>query len=160
MPEHTPAPTPSRAVYGFVLYLSFQIFFIIYLIWALVPEEYFELIGITFLPQRYWAIAVPIYFLIVLTIFAFIIYPSLGLCMTPSVNDLRTFRDEAGTKINSKHLHLKNNTINEIDLCICKDKDKCCKEYYESVQSTTVNKTIPSLKDIDMWEVSENLFLK
>lgn len=63
MPEHTPAPTPSRAVYGFVMFLSFNIFFILYLVWAIVPEEYFERIGIDFLPQRYWAVSVPIYIL-------------------------------------------------------------------------------------------------
>lgn len=159
MPQHTPAPTPSRAVYGFVMYLSFEIFFIIYLIWAIVPDEYFELVGITFLPQRYWAIAVPIYFLIVLTIFAFIIYPALGWYMTPDVDDLRTFKDGIGSKRKSNFVHKQGNDLKSVG-CICKDKEKCYEEYYKTVQSTVVNKSIPRLKDMNMWEVSQNLFLK
>ncbi|XP_018570276.1 phosphatidylinositol N-acetylglucosaminyltransferase subunit P [Anoplophora glabripennis] len=159
MPQHTPAPTPTRAVYGFVMYLSFEIFFIIYVIWAIVPEEYLELIGITFLPQRYWAVAVPIYFLIVLTIFAFVIYPALGWSMTPDVDDLRTIKDDIGGKRKCNNVHEVVNHTKE-EGCICKDKEKCYKEYYNTVQSAVVNKSIPRLKDIDMWEVSENLFLK
>lgn len=158
MPQHTPAPTPTRAVYGFVMYLSFEIFFIIYLIWAIVPDEYFELVGITFLPQRYWAVAVPIYFLIVLTIFAFVIYPAMGWYMTPDVDDLRTIRDNIGSKKKCNYVHERNQSNK--GNCICTNKEKCYKEYYHTVQSAVVNKSIPRLRDIDMWEVSENLFLK
>ncbi|KAJ8947485.1 hypothetical protein NQ318_009788 [Aromia moschata] len=160
MPEHTPAPTPSRAVYGFVMYLSFRIFFILFLVWAAIPEEYFELIGITFLPQRYWAVAVPVYFLTVLTIFAFFIYPSLGSCMTPHADDLRTIKDKVGCSRKSNVSVKISDNAKNVSGCICKDKEKCCREYFESIQSTTLNKAIPSLRDMEMWKVSENLFLK
>lgn len=63
MVEHTPAPSPSRAVYGFAMFLCFNVFFLLYLVWAIVPEKYFEMIGIDFLPQRYWAVSIPIYIL-------------------------------------------------------------------------------------------------
>lgn len=160
MPEHTPAPTPIRAVYGFVMYLSFQIFFIIYLIWALVPEEYFTWIGITFLPQRYWAITVPIYSLTVLTLFAFIIYPSLGLCMTPDLDDWRTIRDKVGSRRKKNGEKFIGEMSETSAGCICENKDKCFKEFYEKVKISTVDKKIPKLYDLDMWDVSEHLYLK
>ncbi|XP_056632224.1 phosphatidylinositol N-acetylglucosaminyltransferase subunit P [Diorhabda sublineata] len=157
MPEHTPTPTPSRAVYGFVMYLSFRIFFIIYLIWAVVPESYFRLMGITFLPQRHWAITVPIYLLTVLTIVAFVIYPSLGLCMTPAIDDIRTIRDEIGCKRRKNGISLRD--TKKDSSCICKDKGNCCKELYESIQHTFANNAIPVLRDLDISDVSELLYL-
>lgn len=155
MPEHTPAPTPSRGVYGFVMYLSFQLFFILYLLWALIPEKYFLYIGITFLPLRHWAVTVPIYLLTVLTIFAFIIYPSLGLVMTPNVDDLRTIRDKHGAENKTSVKVKKTSDYNE---CICLNKSKCYKEYFKK-NSRRSNKCIEELKDLDMWDVSEHLYL-
>lgn len=157
MPEHTPAPSPSRGVYGFVMYLSFQLFFIFYLIWALIPEKYFMQIGITFMPERHWAITVPIYFLTVLTIFAFVIYPSLGLCMTPNVDDLRTIKDKYGSEKEAKGIVLKKHD-DKIE-CICVNKNSCYKDSYEKTQMHIVNKFIPDLQDLDICEVSEHLYL-
>jgi len=157
MPEHTPAPTPSRAVYGFVMFLTFKIFFITYIIWAVVPEAYFEHIGMDFLPQRHWAVSIPIYVLTVLTVFAFVIYPSLGLLMTPEVNDIRTITDEVGSR------RKKNGSKFDVDSkegkCVCKDKEQCWKKYYELGKDVSVKKRIPVLKDLDMWDVSEHLYL-
>lgn len=158
MPEHTPAPTPSRGVYGFVMYLSFQLFFILYLIWALIPERYFIQIGITFLPERHWAITVPIYLLTVLTVFAFVIYPSLGLCMTPKVDDLRTIRDEHVSEKKPDNVRTKQN--GDQNECICIDKSKCYKDYYEKNPARNNNRFILDLKDLDVWDVSEHLYLK
>ncbi|XP_050510686.1 phosphatidylinositol N-acetylglucosaminyltransferase subunit P [Diabrotica virgifera virgifera] len=157
MPEHTPAPTPSRAVYGFVMYLSFRIFFIIYVIWAVLPEKYFKAVGIMFLPQRHWAITVPVYLLTVLTTVAFVIYPSLGLCMTPAVDDMRTIKDKVGSKKRHTEVHLDGGSSGTS--CVCKDRDKCSRQLYNSIQHTFVNNTIPVSRDLEMWDVSDHLYL-
>jgi hypothetical protein len=61
----------------------------------LVPDYFLEeFFGITFLPQKYWAVAIPIYLSVAFSIFIFIIYPSLGLLQTPSVKDVRNIADE------------------------------------------------------------------
>lgn len=95
MPEHTPAPTPSRAIYGFVLFLLFKSFFILYALWAFIPTEIFEdYLGITYLPNKYFALYIPILVLTATTLFAFFVYPSFGLIMTPDIDDTATVWDE------------------------------------------------------------------
>ncbi|XP_050295071.1 phosphatidylinositol N-acetylglucosaminyltransferase subunit P-like isoform X1 [Anthonomus grandis grandis] len=156
MPEHTPAPTPSRAVYGFVMFLSFRIFFIVYLIWALVPEQYFEFFGIDFLPQRHWAVSIPIYLGTVFVIFGFAIYPGLGLLITPDIDDMKTIMDDVGSKKRKNGPSL--NVSPTEGECACKNKDDCWKEYYD-LRSDVSHKRIPAVKDLCMWEVSEHLYL-
>ena len=48
----------------------------------------------TFLPQKYWAVAIPIYLSVAFFLFVFIVYPSLGMLITPSLNDVRNITDE------------------------------------------------------------------
>lgn len=96
-PDHSPSPTPERAVYGFVVYLLSTGAFLCYILWLIVPEDIFQSLGITFLPQKYWAVALPIYISVAFFLFVIVIYPSLGMCMyTPSLidGDLRHVVDE------------------------------------------------------------------
>lgn len=51
MSEHTPSPTPSRGVYGFVLYIASICSFALYMIWAFVPDSILHSLGITYYPQ-------------------------------------------------------------------------------------------------------------
>ena len=53
---------PIRAVYGFVSYLLSSAALAAYLVWLLLPQEYLEATGLSeVFPQKYWAVAVPIY---------------------------------------------------------------------------------------------------
>lgn len=156
MPEHTPAPTPSRAVYGFGMYLFFKVLFVLYVIWVLVPEEWFFRIGITYMPKRYWALAIPIVFLTFLAMFAFIIYPSLGLIMTPSVDDIRTV--SSGSP--KKHYDTKIKKDQSFGGKCCAKTAKCRRHQYESKLSTNFyNNQISPLCDLDITDVSRKLYL-
>ncbi|ETN60133.1 phosphatidylinositol glycan, class P [Anopheles darlingi] len=93
MPEHTPAPTPGRAIYGFALFLLFKTLFALYVVWAFVPTAVFERLGLTYLPDKYFALFLPILALVAITLFAFLVYPSLALAMTPDVDDRTTVTD-------------------------------------------------------------------
>lgn len=155
MPHHTPAPTPSRAVYGFVMFLSLQLLFAIYLIWSLVPKQYFELVGFNFLPQRHWAVSVPIFILTATFIFGFVIYPSLGLLMTPHYDDIRTIMNKTGRQMKKNAVILQEDVTED---CICKSKEKCWKEYYKH-DKNFIKKSIPAAEDLNIWDVSEDLYL-
>uniref|UniRef100_A0A1I7VFS8 PIG-P domain-containing protein n=1 Tax=Loa loa TaxID=7209 RepID=A0A1I7VFS8_LOALO len=59
-PYASPNPSPARGVYA------------LYLIWALLPTPYLELLHLTYLPAKYWAIAIPL--LLPIAVAAFIIF--------------------------------------------------------------------------------------
>lgn len=94
---HLPGPHPARgnishlsrshvhsAIYGFALYVCSCIFFAFYLIWSFVPTTYLDYIGmslylfifppsgLTYVPAKYWAVAVPLSFPLV--VFSFVFY--------------------------------------------------------------------------------------
>lgn len=91
--EHSPAPTPERAVYGFVLYLLSYSALGLYLSWAILPDQILAQMGLEFLPQKYWAVALPIYLSVVFLCFVLVIYPSLGMIHTLSPSDIRNVTD-------------------------------------------------------------------
>lgn len=94
-PEHTPAPTSGRAVYGFCLFLLINTLFIIYIFWAFIPTKILEnQLGLNYLPDKYFALYIPILILCGTTIFAFFIYPSLSLSITPDIDSECTIRDK------------------------------------------------------------------
>uniref|UniRef100_A0A1I8EMI0 PIG-P domain-containing protein n=1 Tax=Wuchereria bancrofti TaxID=6293 RepID=A0A1I8EMI0_WUCBA len=70
-PYASPNPSPARGVYGFALFIVSWCSFALYLIWALLPTPYLKLLHLTYLPAKYWAIAIPL--LLPITVAAFII---------------------------------------------------------------------------------------
>lgn len=102
MPEHTPAPTPSRAVYGFMLYLVCYSAFALYFVWAVVPDTFLHSLGLTYWPQKYWAVAIPIHVGLAIALFAAVIYPAINMNMTPSLDDMSTVTDQHALNLEGK----------------------------------------------------------
>ncbi|KAJ2666875.1 hypothetical protein IW148_000603 [Coemansia sp. RSA 1199] len=72
------ASTPTFEYYGFVVYLVSLASFIVYLLWAYLPDQALEALGITYYPDRYWAVALPAWWLMVV---AFIYVFNIGMNM-------------------------------------------------------------------------------
>lgn len=90
--QNTPSPTESRANYGFALYLASKTAFVVYLAWAFIPSNWLAVIGLTYLPQKYWAIAIPVWVCCVIVVIA-ILYPAINMLLVPPMNDRRILTD-------------------------------------------------------------------
>lgn len=98
MSEPTPSPTPSRAVYGYAWHLFFKTGFILYVLWAFLPEYILEdVLGLTYLPNKYFALCIPIT-VVSAVMYSFIIYPLINLAMQDDCNDPHTILDERTIK--------------------------------------------------------------
>ncbi|XP_005089042.1 phosphatidylinositol N-acetylglucosaminyltransferase subunit P [Aplysia californica] len=107
--EHSPSPTPERAVYGFVFYLASFVGFVVYIVWAYVPDAWLHSVGLTYWPQKYWAVAVPTYFCVAV-ILAFIAYTGLIFLKTAPITDGRTITDSKAI-IYDSHVELQPNAL-------------------------------------------------
>ncbi|XP_074655575.1 phosphatidylinositol N-acetylglucosaminyltransferase subunit P-like isoform X2 [Tubulanus polymorphus] len=95
-PEHSPSPTPERAIYGFVLYL-FGIIGLcelsLYIIWAFIPLSWLEAVGLTYWPQKYWAFAAPVYGSVAF-VFIIIFYVASNFLLTAPCDSMQTITDK------------------------------------------------------------------
>lgn len=90
--QNTPSPTESRANYGFALYLASKTALVVYLVWAFIPNHWLTAIGQTYFPQKYWAIAIPIWVCCIIMVTA-ILYPAINMLLIPPMNDPRILTD-------------------------------------------------------------------
>lgn len=152
MAEQSPAPSTSRSIYGFVVFLLLSTLFVLYVLWAFIPLEFYENhLGITELPNKYFALFIPILVLTATTLFAFLIYPSFSFIMTSDIDSVNTItdshaikrclrRDSMGVlcdnKIEKKNVNNLWESITECEnhqdreskvsnYCDCKDRSKC-----------------------------------
>ncbi|KAI5300966.1 hypothetical protein KEM55_003617 [Ascosphaera atra] len=52
---------PTYEYYGFVLYLTSNLAFLIYLLWSYLPSPFLHQLGIYYYPNRWWSLAIPAY---------------------------------------------------------------------------------------------------
>ncbi|EIW78625.1 PIG-P-domain-containing protein [Coniophora puteana RWD-64-598 SS2] len=86
--EHSRAPE----FYGFVAWASTSVFFVVYMLWALLPDKVIVGIGVEWYPSREWAIFVPAY-TVVLVLLTYFVYFALALYNTPSFSDIKSITD-------------------------------------------------------------------
>ncbi|XP_059218553.1 phosphatidylinositol N-acetylglucosaminyltransferase subunit P [Stomoxys calcitrans] len=163
MPEHSPAPTPHRAVYGYSFYLLVITLFIFYVLWALLPTKQF---GLSYLPDKYFAVLLPMLVLVGLAFFAFFIYPAINMSLTPDIDAMSSVVDvplilkgktkksvyswrevQAILDVGNVHTHV--GKPNDIDNC------KFCANGHSFPDPT---EQIATLRFMDLTEVNKSLF--
>ncbi|KAK2181626.1 hypothetical protein NP493_389g03047 [Ridgeia piscesae] len=103
MSEHSPSPTPGRAIYGFVLYLGAFVGLGLFLIWAYVPDEWLHAVGLNYWPQKYWAVAAPTY-LCMTIVFLVVFYVAYNFMLTPPLDSIHTITDEYAKPVTKRKL--------------------------------------------------------
>ncbi|EJF59770.1 PIG-P-domain-containing protein [Dichomitus squalens] len=100
------APTESRSrapeFYGFVAWTSTYLLFVLYLLWAFLPDETIVALGVAWYPNREWSLLIPAYGM-VLVLLTYFTYFALALAGTPSFADMRTI---TGEPLSVRHLTL------------------------------------------------------
>ncbi|XP_047314407.1 phosphatidylinositol N-acetylglucosaminyltransferase subunit P-like [Impatiens glandulifera] len=98
-------PKPSE-VYGFVGTISTVVATVIFLIWAYLPENWLHFVGIFYYPNRYWALVVPTYTMVTVTL-AIVFYIGLNFMATFPPTSLTTiFDDYSRDALNSSDLSM------------------------------------------------------
>lgn len=90
--ELDPQTTKVIEVYGFVGWISTFLAYIGYLLWAYLPESLLHEIGVSYYPNKYWALAAPAMLLLSVISYS-TIYGSIGFFVNPHLNSYETLDD-------------------------------------------------------------------
>ncbi|KAK7551906.1 PIG-P-domain-containing protein [Phyllosticta citricarpa] len=96
----TPIPraspkVPTYEYYGFFIYLASSFAFLMYLLWAYLPRPFLHQLGIYYYPNRWWALAVPAW-LVVLVVYIYVALASYNLgYLTLPMRSIENLVDDA-----------------------------------------------------------------
>jgi phosphatidylinositol N-acetylglucosaminyltransferase subunit P len=86
---------PTYEYYGFTLYLTSSLAFIVYLLWSFLPSPFLHQLGIYYYPNRWWALAIPAWtVMLVLYIYVALASYNTGYLTLP-MNSVECLVDEA-----------------------------------------------------------------
>ena len=91
--EASPAPNPSRCIYGFVLMISSVCCFILYFLWAVIPSSILVSLGLEYFSSKLFAVAIPYACCIGLVLFASVIYPTINKMLTEAPDSINVLID-------------------------------------------------------------------
>ena len=87
---------PTYEYYGFVLYLFSSLTFLFYLLWSYLPSPFLHALGITYYPNRWWALAVPA-FIVMSLVYVYVALASYNTeILTVPMASVETIVDGAG----------------------------------------------------------------
>ncbi|XP_053207034.1 phosphatidylinositol N-acetylglucosaminyltransferase subunit P-like [Panonychus citri] len=90
--EALPLPSPGRCIYGYGLFILSNCLLIMYFI-SLIPDHLLDDFGLSYVPSKYWYIAIPTFLSTLIFVFGFIIYPSIVMLLTEPMESIHLFTD-------------------------------------------------------------------
>lgn len=92
----TAPKVPTYEYYGFVLYLASSLAFLMYILWSYLPSPFLHALGISYYPDRWWALAIPAWIVMVL-IYIYVALACFNVeYLTLGMQKVETIVDEAG----------------------------------------------------------------
>ncbi|EME42970.1 hypothetical protein DOTSEDRAFT_105465, partial [Dothistroma septosporum NZE10] len=86
---------PTYEYYGFTLYLTSSLAFIVFLLWAYLPSPFLHQLGIHYFPDRWWALAIPAW-TVVLVLYIYVALASYNIgYLTLPLKSVECLVDEA-----------------------------------------------------------------
>ncbi|KAE8896487.1 hypothetical protein PF005_g3381 [Phytophthora fragariae] len=79
-------------LFGFGGWLASALCYVLFLVWAYVPEATLEAYGFTYFPSKHWAVAVPA-MIVVTYLFSLVLYKAVNLLSTPALGSYATILD-------------------------------------------------------------------
>ncbi|KAG7392802.1 hypothetical protein PHYPSEUDO_014289 [Phytophthora pseudosyringae] len=79
-------------LFGFAGWLASALFYVLFLVWAYVPQTTLEAYGFTYFPSKHWAVAVPA-MIVVTYLFSLVLYKAVNLLSTPGLGSYATILD-------------------------------------------------------------------
>jgi len=80
-------------VYGFTIWIASWFLWALYMVWAFVPDSIIQSWGVTYYPDKYWAVVIPLW-LILLVPFLAMFYTLLNLSKTNSIDSKYAYTDD------------------------------------------------------------------
>lgn len=78
--------------FGFAGWIASVVLYVLFLIWAYVPDDILEAHGLTYSPSKRWALAVPA-MVVVTYLFSIVLYKAVNLMATPALDSYATILD-------------------------------------------------------------------
>ncbi|KAL0036741.1 hypothetical protein WJX79_008135 [Trebouxia sp. C0005] len=92
MPAGATQGATSIEVYGFTAWITTGVAYGAFLCWAYIPERYLQALGISYYPDKYWALAVPSW-VCVAVVAAYWAYESWNESLVPPLESLNNIQD-------------------------------------------------------------------
>ena len=83
----------ATALYGFVAWIAVHVCFTIFLLWAYTPDRLLVSLGVTYFPDKHWALALPCWTLVSL-LTAVVLYATYNAMRRPGLESLSNIVDE------------------------------------------------------------------
>lgn len=83
----------ALALYGFVAWIATHVCYVLFLLWAYLPDRVLNNLGVTYYPDKHWALALPCHALVSF-VSALTFYLTYNMMHVPPLDSLSTIVDE------------------------------------------------------------------